>query len=114
MLKVVTLNGRTHDTFPEPDGEIITVIEQNTRHDTITLLTRVDESSLEDAAEAAAPVESPPIDPGDLSVSDLRSALADDDYDWNAAALRGLLQAEKDGEARSTAIDSIEEALERQ
>lgn len=111
MLKVETIDGISHNKFPEPEGTVVKVIEHNKRHNRLTVLTRVDELG---EGSGEAPVESSPIDPAAFSVSELRSALSDDDYDWNEAALRGLLEAERSGENRSTAISSIEEALERQ
>lgn len=62
-------------------------------------------------AENEVAVESPPIDPADHTVDELRDALDDADYDWNAAALRGLLDAERSGKDRDTATDAIQAAL---
>jgi len=57
-------------------------------------------------------VESPPVDPTDCTVPELRDALDDDAHDWNSVALRGLLQAELDGDDRVTAVDEIEARLD--
>lgn len=64
-----------------------------------------------DEASAEPAVESPPFDPMDKTVDELEAALDDEDYDWNDAALRGLLEAEEDGENRDTALEAIEDAL---
>lgn len=57
-------------------------------------------------------VESPPVDPSDLTVDELEAALEDDDYDWNQPALHGLREAEVDGKNRETALDTIDAALD--
>lgn len=63
--------------------------------------------------DGEVPVESPPIDPGQSTVSELEDKLQDEDYDWNAAALRGLYESEVNGKARSTALDAIDSRLNR-
>lgn len=57
-------------------------------------------------------VETPPFKPGDRTIDELEEDLADEGYDWNAAALRGLLEAEEEGEDRKGAKDLIRAALE--
>lgn len=65
-----------------------------------------------DGEAEAPPTETSPIDPSEYSVDELRDALEDEDYDWTDAALRGLREAEADGEGRTTALEAIDKALE--
>lgn len=81
----------------------------DTRHLHIEYVGPVDADD-EDADDEPA-IETPPFDPADKTVDELEAALEDDDYDWNAAALRGLREAEVDGKARDTALDAIDERL---
>lgn len=97
MLREETLSGEGQRLYEEPDGEFLELIETNSN--TITVLTRVE---LDKVA-----VESSPIDPTDYTVSELEDALKDDGYDWNKPALRGLLEAERNGDNRATAISAI-------
>jgi hypothetical protein len=57
-------------------------------------------------------IESPPIDPSEYTVDELQDALEDADYDWTDATLRGLRQAEVDGQNRDTALEAIDAELE--
>lgn len=101
MLREETLNKTDRRTYEEPDGEFLELIGTGTN--TVTVLTRVD-------SEKGA-VESPPIDPEQLTVTEMKEALEDGSYDWNQPALRGLLGAEQDGKNRTTAVKAIEEKL---
>lgn len=87
-------------TYEEPDGELLELISVNNQ--TLSVLTRVEPDK----------VETPPVDPTELTVSELNGALEEDVYDWNQSSLRGLLDAEKDGKDRTTAINAIKDKLE--
>lgn len=97
MLKEETIKRQDNDLFEEPSGEFLELVRIGSN--SLTVLTRVDTGKVA--------VESPPVDPSDLTVSELEKALEDDDYDWNKAALRGLLEAEREGDNRATAISAI-------
>jgi len=58
--------------------------------------------------ELQEPVVDVPLDVLDLSVKKLRAALATGDYDMY---LEALLEAEKDGKTRKTAVDALEERI---
>jgi len=94
-----------------PEGEVSRCIEGDVSDVELDSTTRGD-TPMESSDTDPAPVtETPPVDPADLTVSELKEALADEDYDWNRAALLGLREAEKDAQERSTALDAIEERL---
>jgi len=100
MLREESLMQVDRRTYEEPDGEFLEVI--TTGSNTITVLTRIDGDK--------ARVESPPIDPSDLTVSELKDELVD--RDWNIATLRGLLEAERETKDRTTATEAIREKLQ--
>jgi len=52
----------------------------------------------------------PPTDPTDCTVEELREVL--DDPDLDTADLRALAQAEREGDNRTTALNAIEQALD--
>lgn len=123
MLQVETLSVAEKrggkELYEEPDGELLKFISNNNR--TISVLTRVDEDSSgkgveptpDEDDEDVQVVESPPVDPSEMTVSELQDSLSDEDYDWNEACLIGLLEAEEDGKDRKTATNAIEEKLEQ-
>jgi len=52
--------------------------------------------------------QAPAVDPGDLTVANLRDAVADID---DAEALRAVRRAEADGKNRTTALDAVDARL---
>lgn len=102
MLKEENLRRQDGGVYEEPEGEFLELMSVNSN--TVDVLTRVESDN--------ARVESSPVDPTELTVSELESALEDEDYDWNDAALRGLIASERDGDNRVTAIKMIEEKLQ--
>ena len=58
--------------------------------------------------EVKEPVVNAPLEVLDLSVKKLRAALATGNYDMY---LEALLEAEKDGKTRKTAVDAIEDRI---
>lgn len=94
------------------DGEAV-VDDEETARDLVRRHTHIElggpVAGAEEASEPA--VESPPFDPAEKTVSELEDALEDEDYDWNDAALRGLREAEADGENRETALEAIDAQL---
>lgn len=99
MLKVTTLHGKDHQTFPEPDGRVVETIEYNKRQQRLTVLVQTEESDVD-----------APFDPTELSVDDLRSKLSGA---WTEAELQAVLSLEEAGDNRSTATAAIKEAIER-
>lgn len=43
MLKVETLDGETPSSFPDPEGEVIELINHNKRSNKLTVLTQIEE-----------------------------------------------------------------------
>ena len=70
-------------------------------------------SIVEEDDDDNVPIASSPIDPTDLTVDELRDALDDEDYDWDAAALRGLRESEVYGDERQTALETINDAINK-
>lgn len=102
MIQEETLRKVDEQRYEDPEGQFLAHI--NTGTNTVTVLTEVN-------TEKAA-VESSPVDPDNLTVAELNEALEDSDYQWNDAALRGLLDAETDGKDRATAVTAITDKLE--
>jgi hypothetical protein len=102
MLQEETLREVERRKYEEPEGELIEVLGTGTN--TVTVLTRVESEN--------ARIETPPIDPDQLTVSEIQDALGNEGYDWNQPVLLGLLEAEKEGKNRTTAINAIEERLQ--
>jgi hypothetical protein len=102
MIREETLRETGRRKYEDPDGQFLELIKQGSN--TITVLTKVD-------SDKAPRVESSPIDPTDMTVNEVQDALEDEDYDWNDAALRGLIEAEQAGSNRVTALDAIKEKL---
>lgn len=100
MLKEETLRRNGNREYDEPDGEFMEIISHG--NNTITVLTRINTDKV---------VESPPVDPTELTVSELTEALDDENYQWNVAALRDLLEAEEAGQNRTTAIQAIKDKI---
>lgn len=96
MLKEETIKRQDNDLFEEPSGEFLELVRIGSN--SLTVLTRVDTGK--------GGVESPPIDPTEYTVSELEDAL-EDRNDWNKDTLRALLEAEREGDNRATAISAI-------
>lgn len=96
MLKEETLRPTGNRTFEEPDGEFLQVIDRGSN--TISVLSRV---------EAEDEEVYPPFDPKEYSVKELRQELEDGDF--SADELQALLDAEKGGKGRKTAVIAIED-----
>jgi len=98
---------------PEPGSRALIVVHTREEGEAGGEATQEDvdeavEMMVEDAEERE--VAEPPFDPGAKTVSELEDALGDGD-DLTAAELRGLYEAEVNGEARKTALEGIEEML---
>lgn len=101
MLKIETLRTEDGVTFEEPDGELVEFIRENTN--SIDVLTKVEPEKGGD--------EEPPVDPGNLTVTELEESLEDDSYHWTPNSLSALLAAEQSGKNRTTAVEAIEAEL---
>lgn len=108
MLKAETLEQTGRREYEEPEGEFLELISTGTN--TVTVLTKVDSDKVR--GEGPSLLESPPFNPSDLTVSELKDRLEDDDYDWNQRCYLGLLEAEERGKNRTTAIDAITEKIQ--
>ena len=98
-----------------PQGDILRTVQGDVSDVDFDFTTRGD-SPTEYAGDANPteddPIETPPVDPTEMTVSEIEDALDDEDYDWNRPALLGLLRAERNGQGRSTAEYAIESELE--
>jgi hypothetical protein len=101
-LKEIDSNGGGKQ-YEEPEGEIVEIFGQGSN--TLSVLTRVSRDK-----EAESRSESPPIDPTEMTVSELRTALNDRDYDNEE--LTTLFRVEENGKNRTTAINSIREQID--
>lgn len=93
MLKAETLHRGDDNLFPEPDGDIVQILEKSRGR--LRVITRVE-----------APL---PIDPAGLTVSDLEDELAEADLSEDEA--ERVIAAEEAGDDRTTAVAAIEEAV---
>lgn len=98
-LRKVALDRRTDGSWPEPDGEIVDTISVGT--EVLRLLVRTEEEDPEPGAGRG-------LDPADLSVSELRKELRGERL--TDAEREVLLDLEKDGKNRKTAIEAIKDA----
>lgn len=100
MLQEETLqkiDGQNHErSYEEPDGELIEMIDSG--RNTITVLTRADPNKAEEVP--------PPVDPGNYTISELKDVLGDET--WDEESLDLILEAEKEGKNRKTAIKAIQ------
>jgi hypothetical protein len=64
----------------------------------------------DDGEETVRPADTPPFDPGALTVAEIEDRLADTEY--GQAELLALYSAEAEGDERTTALDAIEQAEE--
>lgn len=107
MIQEETLRSTGRREYEDPDGEFLAFIDSG--QNTVTVLTRTE---TREGRKDSSPVESPPIDPTELTVNEIKDALNDTDYQWNEAAYRGLLRAEEAGKDRTTATNAIEEQID--
>lgn len=109
----VDANGRID---PDPGSRALVVVhspeEQGEDDDVPQEAVEEAVESLADDAEGERDVADPPFDPGEKTVDDLIEELEDDPGFWSVPLLRGLYEAEVDGEARKTALEAIEGELD--
>jgi hypothetical protein len=99
MLKETTIQTDEKRCYEEPDGEIIELLENNSR--TITFLVRVDD-------EKGGGV-SAPFAPSDMTVIEVKDALKEREISGPEAS--ALLGAERDEKNRTTAKNAIKEFI---
>lgn len=88
--------------YEEPNGEFLEMIDSGSN--TITVLTRVDSDK---AQEVTLPFE-----PSDQTVATIKEQLENEEQFWTDERLEKLLDAEKSGKNRMTAISAIEDKLQ--
>jgi len=92
MLQEETLKRTEQRQYEEPDGELVEVMDRG--NNTITVLTRVDS----DKGVAR-------VDPSEYSVADLKDEL--DGTIADPALIEAIIDAEKKGKNRKTALDYL-------
>jgi hypothetical protein len=102
MLQEETLMQTGQRQYEEPNGEFLEMIDSGSN--TITVLTRVDSDK---AQEVTLPFE-----PSDQTVATIKEQLENEEQFWTDERLEKLLDAEKSGKNRMTAISAIEDKLQ--
>jgi hypothetical protein len=102
MLQEETLMQTGQRQYEEPNGEFLEMIDSGSN--TITVLTRVDSDK---AQEVTLPFE-----PSDQTVATIKEQLENEEQFWTDERLAKLLDAEKGGKNRMTAISAIEDKLQ--
>jgi len=97
MLQEETLTEIGRREYEEPNGEIIEVLK-NTRN-SIIVLTRVE-------SEEVGGVDVP-INPSQLTVGTLKSKIREQGSDWTDAQVQTLIESEKRGKDRKTALAAL-------
>lgn len=90
MFKETVIERNRQDSYEEPDGELIEVLEVNPN--TLTMLVRVEESGLL-------------FDPEEYTVAEITDKVAEVDPD--EATRHRLIEVEQDGKNRATALEAL-------